>query len=91
MALIAGVQAPSGRVMGHAGAFVGAGEKKAAGKVRALEDAGVVITNHPSKFGDGMKRLLGSEVHGTPVSDIGGRKLEVQASWSLTQAATNSA
>ena len=60
MALIAGVQAPSGRVMGHAGAFVGAGEKKAAGKVRALEDAGVVITNHPSKFGEGMKQLLGN-------------------------------
>lgn len=65
MALIAGVQAPSGRVMGHAGAFVGAGEKKAAGKVRALEDVGVVITNHPSKFGEGMKRLLGNGSHWT--------------------------
>ncbi|CAF9929096.1 hypothetical protein IMSHALPRED_007813 [Imshaugia aleurites] len=71
MALIAGIQAPSARVMGHAGAFVGAGEKKAAGKVRALEDAGVVITNHPSKFGEGMKRLLDSEAHGiASVSDI---------------------
>ena len=71
MALIAGIQAPAGRVMGHAGALVGAGEKKAAGKVRALEDAGVVITNHPSRFGEGMKRLLGSEIHRIPsVSDI---------------------
>lgn len=66
MALIAGIQAPAGRVMGHAGAFVGAGEKKAAGKVRALENAGVVITNHPSKFGEGMKRLLSSEIHRIP-------------------------
>lgn len=66
MALIAGVQAPSGRVMGHAGAFVGAGEKKAAGKLRALEDAGVVTTNHPSKFGDAMKRLLGNGADRAP-------------------------
>lgn len=71
MALIAGIQAPSGRVMGHAGAFVGAGEKKAAGKVRALEDVGVVMTNHPSKFGEGMKRLLGNGTHWTSsVSDL---------------------
>ena len=63
MALVAGIQAPSGRVMGHAGAFVDAGEKKAAGKVRALEDAGVVTTNHPSKFGEEMKRLLGIETY----------------------------
>ena len=71
MALIAGIQAPPGRVMGHAGAFIGAGERKAIGKVKALESAGVVITNHPSKFGEEMKRLLGSEAYRTPsVSDI---------------------
>lgn len=58
MALIAGVQAPHGRVMGHAGATVRAGEKSAKAKVKALEDAGVVIVNHPSKFGEGMKNLL---------------------------------
>ena len=75
MALIAGIQAPSARVMGHAGAFVGAGEKKAAGKVRALEDAGVVTTNHPSKFGEEMKRLLGSEAYRIPsVSDTWDRR-----------------
>lgn len=58
MALVAGVQAPAARIMGHAGAFIDAGEKNARGKIKALEDAGVVTTNHPSKFGDGMKRLL---------------------------------
>ena len=85
MALIAGAQAPSGRVMGHAGAFVGPGEKKAAGKVRALEDAGVVITNHPSKFGEGMKRLLGSEVCQIPsVSDKWDQRLEIVATQTLT-------
>ena len=66
MALIAGVQAPPGRVMGHAGAFVGTGEKTALDKVRALQDAGVVITNHPSKFGDGMKQLLSHQGQRTP-------------------------
>ena len=66
MALVAGVQAPQGRVMGHAGAFVGAGEQNAISKVRALEDAGVVITNHPSKFGNGIKKLLANKVSRTP-------------------------
>lgn len=80
MALVAGIQAPSGRVMGHAGAFVDAGEKKAAGKVRALEDAGVVTTNHPSKFGEGMQRLLSSEAHRvSSVSDIQDRRLKILA------------
>ena len=58
MALIAGVQAPSGTVMGHAGAYVAAGEKTARAKVRALEKAGAVVTNHPSKFGAVMKQLV---------------------------------
>ena len=66
MALVAGVQAPQGRVMGHAGAFVGVGEKNAISKVRALEDVGVVITNHPSKFGHGIKELLANGVRRTP-------------------------
>ena len=89
MALIAGIQAPSGRVMGHAGAFVGAGEKKATGKVRALEDAGVVTTNHPSKFGEEMKRLLGSEAFRTPsVSDMWDRRLIWLAAHKLIWLAT---
>ena len=62
MALIGGVQAAPGRVMGHAGAFVAPGEGDALSKIRALEDAGAVITNHPAKFGEGMKKLLGSSV-----------------------------
>ena len=89
MALIAGVQAPAGRIMGHAGAFVGAGEKKAVGKVRALEDAGVVITNHPSNFGEEMKRLLGSEAYRTPsVSDAQDQRPKFQTVQKLMRAAT---
>ena len=66
MALVAGVQAPQGRIMGHAGAFVGANEKNAMSKVRALEEAGVVITNHPSKFGNGIRKLLTNDSPRTP-------------------------
>ena len=58
MALVAGVQAAPGRIMGHSGAFIGSGEGDAMSKIWALEDAGVVITDHPEKFGSVMKRLL---------------------------------
>lgn len=49
-----------GRVMGHAGAFVLPGEPDAPAKIKALSDAGVTIVNHPAKFGDAMKTLLGN-------------------------------
>ncbi|KAI9819866.1 MAG: hypothetical protein M1827_006435 [Pycnora praestabilis] len=58
MALVGGTQAAPGRVMGHAGAFVAADEADALAKIRAFEDAGVVMVNHPAKFGNGMKSLL---------------------------------
>ena len=58
MALVAGIQAVPGRVMGHAGAHVSPGEGDALSKIKALEDAGVLMTDHPSKFGDAMKALL---------------------------------
>jgi len=58
MALLGGLEAPPGRVMGHAGAWAAPGELDARAKLRALEDAGAVIVNHPEKFGQGMKMLL---------------------------------
>lgn len=45
--------------MGHAGAFTIAGEPDARQKIKAFEDAGVTMVNHPAKFGEAMKRLLG--------------------------------
>lgn len=45
--------------MGHAGAFTLPGEPDARTKIKHLEDAGVTIVNHPAKFGDAMKSLLG--------------------------------
>lgn len=58
MAVIGGIEAPFGRVMGHAGAWCAPGEHSSKEKIKILEDAGVVIVNHPEKFGPGMKTLL---------------------------------
>jgi len=57
--LIGGVNIAPGRVMGHAGASIVPGEPDALTKIRALEQVGVAMVNHPAKFGDTMKRLLG--------------------------------
>lgn len=58
MALVGGIQAAPGRIMGHAGAWTSPGEPDAMTKIKALQDAGAVIVDHPEKFGDGMKTLL---------------------------------
>ncbi|KAL8963393.1 MAG: hypothetical protein Q9183_005015, partial [Haloplaca sp. 2 TL-2023] len=60
MALIAGTQAPQHTVMGHAGAIYHGASEGAALKIKELKDLGVVMTNHPSKFGEGMQALLSS-------------------------------
>lgn len=59
MALIGGLEAPSGRIMGHAGAWAAPGEPGARTKYQALERVGVTMVDHPEKFGNGMKTLLG--------------------------------
>lgn len=58
MSVIGGVQAPPGRIMGHAGAWAAPGEASAEQKIRVLQDAGVTIVDHPEKLGEGMKKLL---------------------------------
>ncbi|KAI9722344.1 MAG: hypothetical protein M1812_001816 [Candelaria pacifica] len=58
LGLVAGLEAPPNRVMGHAGAFVGPGEADAAGKIRSLREAGVKIVKHPAMFGSKMRTLL---------------------------------
>ncbi|KAG9194625.1 succinyl-CoA synthetase alpha subunit [Alternaria panax] len=57
-AVIGGFEAPYGKVMGHAGAWVGLGEGTAASKYKALENAGVTMVDHPAKFGGVMKDIL---------------------------------
>ncbi|KAM3086001.1 hypothetical protein ACMFMG_003050 [Clarireedia jacksonii] len=65
VALIGGVHAAPGRIMGHAGAFTLPGEPDALTKIQHLEDVGVTMVNHPAKFGDAMKRLLGQSGRAT--------------------------
>jgi len=58
-AILGGVHAPAGRIMGHAGAWTSTGEKTATEKLKILQDVGVTMVDHPEKFGKVMKTLLG--------------------------------
>jgi len=58
VAYVAGVSAPPGKRMGHAGAIVTGNEGTASSKYRALNDAGVKTTDSPALIGEIMKELL---------------------------------
>ena len=51
---VAGVTAPAGKKMGHAGAIVSGGKGTAQGKMDALRDAGVLVGQNPTEAGDLM-------------------------------------
>ena len=55
---IAGLTAPKGRVMGHAGAIVSAYGESAIEKVEILKECGVTISKNPSVMGDTVKSVL---------------------------------
>lgn len=57
---IAGLTAPPGKRMGHAGAIITGGKGTGASKVAALRAAGVEVVDTPTEMGQRMASLLGS-------------------------------
>jgi len=59
VAHIAGVTAPAGKRMGHAGAIISGNSGTAISKINALEGAGVLIAHSPAEMGETMKTAIG--------------------------------
>jgi succinyl-CoA synthetase alpha subunit len=56
---IAGVTAPAGKRMGHAGALISGGADTADAKLEVMEACGFTVTRNPSEMGRLMRKALG--------------------------------
>lgn len=56
---IAGVTAPAGKRMGHAGAIIAGGKGTAQEKMNAMRDAGITVCSSPAELGKTMKKVMG--------------------------------
>jgi succinyl-CoA synthetase alpha subunit len=58
VAYVAGLTAPKGRTMGHAGAIISAFGESASEKVEILSQAGVTVAEHPARIGETIASVL---------------------------------